>query len=81
MQYSVRPSGWFVGMTRTTRIRDFVFVGHAGSNELESVGVDLYLCNGGLYRGHMTRNALASWTALFVMRVRFNRRRSGTVRR
>ena len=69
-------------MAGSAGIRDLVFVRHLGSNEAESVCMDECIRRAfGLDLWHVTSNALASWRALLVMRVLFERCSARPVRR
>lgn len=68
MGYSLSsPGGGFVFVTRGAGIRDVVFLGHGWSDEGEGVGANSYVGDRGLNFGHVTRYALASGGAGFVM--------------
>ena len=75
------PRGIFIGVTRSTRIRNLVLVRHPGSDEPERMRV-----NKGAGRSfsfdcrHVTRDALATRSAILVVRVLFDRGCAGAVR-
>ena len=66
-------------MAARAGIGDFVFVGHRGSYEIESVGTHKRAGNGDFDFGHVAGDALAAGGAGFVMRVRFERGGAGAV--
>jgi hypothetical protein len=67
MQYLIRPAAGFVCVTQLARIRDFVFFSHVGSEDLEVVSTNLDLCNRRLNGWHVTPNAWASRTSIFMV--------------
>ena len=58
-------------MAACAGIGDFVFVGHRGSDEIESVRAHERAGDGDFDFGHVAGDALASGRSLLVMRVFF----------
>ena len=66
-------------MARGAGIGDFVPVGHGRRDEAERVRSHLDVGDRSLDRGHVAVDALASWRAVFVVSVRFERCRSRSI--
>jgi len=75
------PCGGLVFVTRGTRIRDVVSVGHGWSDEGERVGADFYVGDGGLNFWHVASDAFASSGAGFVMSVLLDGQRARAIQR
>jgi hypothetical protein len=65
------PRGGLVGMAGGAGIGDFVFVGHGGVDEEESVSTNLGVGDSGLNPGHMAGDALTAGRIRFVVRMLF----------
>ena len=67
------PGGGFVFVTLSTRVGDFVFVGHVWRDERKCVGADFHVGDGGFDFWHVAGNAAAAGGTFFVVRVLFDR--------
>ena len=76
------PRGGLIVVTGSTWVGDLVLVRHLRRDESE--GMCVHVSSGNTFRfdcRHVTGDALASRTALFMVSVLFNRRRARSVRR